>query len=78
MTALQAAKIDAFKAINETEKNIRAKLESIGYVSCDKHASTPGKITPDMVHRHPDFLAAKSRKSDIDSMIGQAKASRSI
>lgn len=74
MAALQAVKADAFKGISEAEQSIRAKLESIGYVSCDKHASTPGKITPDMVNRHPDYLAAKSRKSDVDSMLGQAGA----
>lgn len=52
-------------AIANAEKSVRKKLASIGYRDLPVTDPDRSKITPDMIHRHPDVRAAKDRFAEV-------------
>lgn len=60
-TDASSAASEAYSVFEKAQADIRKKLVKIGYADVDPYTPAVGKITPDMVNKHPDVLGAKRR-----------------
>lgn len=60
-----ASRVKAFENVEDKAADITARLVSIGYVEAPELAQCPGKITRDMILRHPEHIAARNAERDL-------------
>jgi len=71
-----AAADSANSAYAAKQADVRARLESIGYVSADRFEQTAGKIEPGWIEAHPEVVAARDRLKELQAAARDDAAAR--